>query len=154
MLFRSAGNYASRTYSGLAEAVGVPITYRHTGAFWPAHTQDRVDLYRYVTGISRSEGLELAILSPEEMEGLHPYYRAGASVIAGIHDPYEGDIDPSQLTQALAQGARERGAQVVRFNPVEAIERTASGEWRVGTWQGDIICETVVNATEIGRAHV
>ena len=35
------------------------------------------------------------ILGRAEMEAMHPYYRAGESVIGAIHDPYEGDIDPA-----------------------------------------------------------
>ena len=149
-----AGNYAWRLYRRLAEEVDAPITYRHTGAFWPAHTRDRMDLYHHLIGISRSEGLDLAMLTPGEMESMHPYYTAGDSVIGGIHDPYEGDIDPSQLTQALARGARAAGAEVVRFNPVEGIERTPGSEWRVTTVNGAITCETIVNATGFHGAKV
>lgn len=142
-----AGNYAWRLYKDLAAAVDSPITYRHTGAFWPAHSADRMDLYRHLVGISRSAGFDLGILTPDEMEAMHPYYRAGESVIGAIHDPYEGDIDPSQLTQALAKAARRSGAEVARFTKVTGIGRTASGEWRVETDKGPVICEVVVNAT-------
>lgn len=142
-----AGNYAWRLYKDLGELVDSPITYRHTGAFWPAHTEDRMDLYRHLVGISKSAGFDLAILSPSDLEEMHPYYRVGDSVIGAIHDPYEGDIDPSQLTQALAKGARAGGAEVARFTTVAAIERTGTGEWLVRTDKGDVTCETVVNAT-------
>ncbi|MCG8356611.1 MAG: FAD-dependent oxidoreductase, partial [Kiloniellales bacterium] len=68
----------------------------------------------------------------------------------------DGDIDPSQLTQALARRARQAGAEIYRFNPVEAIDRKPNGEWLVHTRNGDITCEAVVNATgyrvnEVGR---
>ena len=77
-------------------------------------------------------------------------------LLGGLWDPLDGDIDPSQLTQALARRARRAGAEIYRFNPVEAIERTAGGEWLVHTKNGDITCEIVVNATgyrvnEVGR---
>ncbi|MDH3739733.1 MAG: FAD-binding oxidoreductase, partial [Alphaproteobacteria bacterium] len=110
-----AGNYAWRLYKELGDKVGAPITYRHTGAFWPAHTSNRMDLFHHLAGVSKSAGFVLAMLTPSEMEAMHPYYRAGGSVIGGIHDPYEGDIDPSQLTQALARGARNAGAAIERF---------------------------------------
>ncbi len=142
-----AGNYAWRLYKDLGEAVDYPITYRHTGAFWPAHTRDRMDQFQHLVGVSKSAGFELAMLTPREMESLHPHYTAGASIIGGIHDPYEGDIDPSQLTQALAKGARQAGAEVARFTRVTGLERTAGGEWRVQTDKGAVICESVVNAT-------
>ena len=141
-----AGNYAWRLYQELGERVGSPITYRHTGAFWPAHTVERMELFHHLCGVSRSAGFELRMLTPSEMEDLHPFWQAGASVLGGIHDPYEGDIDPSQLTQALTKGARGRGARVQRFRPVTAISRTPSGEWRIGTPNGDVRAEIVVNA--------
>jgi dimethylglycine dehydrogenase len=88
------------------------------------------------------------------MEALHPYYRAGESVIGAIHDPYEGDIDPSQLTQALAKGARAGGAQVARFTRVTGIARTTAGQWRVETDKGAVTCEVVVNAAGFYGAEV
>lgn len=141
-----AGNYAWRLYKDLGDEVGAPITYRHTGAFWPAHNQDRVDLYRHLVGVSKSAGFELSLLTPAEMESMHPYYRAGEGVLSALHDPYEGDIDPSQLTQALARGARSGGAEVARFTRVVGLARSAGGEWLVKTDKGDVTCETVVNA--------
>ena len=48
-----AGNYAWRLYKDLAEKVDYPITYRHTGAFWPAHTEERMDLFRHLVGVSK-----------------------------------------------------------------------------------------------------
>lgn len=142
-----AGNYAWRLYKNLQNEIEAPITYRHTGAFWPAHTRDRMDHYRHLVGISKSAGFELGMLTPSEMEAMHPYYRTGDSVIGGIHDPYEGDIDPSQLTQALAKAARAGGAEIKRFTEVKSIERTRGGEWLVGTTNGSVTCEVIVNAT-------
>ena len=142
-----AGNYAWRLYRELADKVDSPITYRHTGAFWPAHTRDRMDLFHHLTGVSRSAGFELAMLSPAEMEAMHPWYQAGDTVIGGIHDPYEGDIDPSQLTQALAKGARTKGAEVARFTRVTGIARNNDQEWVITTDKGQVTCEVIVNAS-------
>ena len=142
-----AGNYAWRLYKDLEEALDYPITFHHTGSFWPAHTQERMDLFQHLVGVSKSAGFELDILTPDEMESLHPYYTTSRSVIGAIHDPYESDLDPSQLTQALAKGARDGGAQVARFTRVVGIERIRGGEWKIKTDQGDVFCEYVVNAT-------
>ncbi len=140
------GNYAWRLYRELAEEVDYPITYRHTGAFWPAHTRDRMDLFCHLIGISKGLGYDMAMLTPSEMDAIHPWFSPGDSIIGGIYDPYEGDVDPSQLTQALAKGARDRGAQIARFTEVTGVNRRPSGEWRVMTDKGEVICNTVVNA--------
>jgi dimethylglycine dehydrogenase len=67
-------------------------------------------------------------------------------LLAGLYDPYDGDIDPAQLTQALAKGARDGGAEVYRNTRVTAIERNASGEWIIHTDRGTIMSERVINA--------
>ena len=62
-----------------------------------------------------------------------------------LYDPNDGDIDPAQLTQALAKGARDMGAKILRFCPVTGARRE-NDEWIVATPQGEIRCEYVVNA--------
>ncbi len=141
-----AGNYGWSTYKDLAEKEDSAITYRHTSAFWPAHTQERMDLFRHLCGVSESAGFDLRMLTPQEMDEMHPFWHPDETVLGGILDPYEGDIDPSQLTQALAKGARDLGASVERFAPVSAIERTASGEWLVTCAKGAVKAEIVINA--------
>ncbi len=151
-----AGNYAWRLYKDLAEKVDYPITYRHTGAFWPAHTEERMDLFRHLVGVSKGLGFDMAMLTPGEMDAMHPYFSSGDGIIGGIHDPYEGDVDPSQLTMALAKGARDLGAQIARFTTVTAITRRPSGEWQVMTDKGNVTAEIVINASgyhgrEVGK---
>ena len=62
----------------------------------------------------------------------------------GLWDPLDGDIDPAQLTQALAKGARDAGGRIERFCPAIGLERDGD-EWIVKTEKGDIRCEKVVN---------
>ncbi len=142
-----AGNYAWHMYKDLAKEVDYPITYRHTGAFWPAHSKERMELFHHLQGMSRGLGYDMAMVTPSEMDAMHPYFNSGKSIIGGIYDPYEGDVDPSQLTQALVKGARDLGATVERFTEVEAIERRSSGEWLVRTTKGEVLCDVVVNAS-------
>ena len=61
-------------------------------------------------------------------------------------DPLDGDIDPSQLTQALARGARALGARVQRHTRVTGLAQRPGGEWRVTTDKGEARAEIVVNA--------
>ncbi|MEM8775123.1 MAG: FAD-dependent oxidoreductase [Pseudomonadota bacterium] len=141
-----AGNYAWTLYKDLADKVDSAITYRHTKAFWPAHTEARMDLFRHLCGVSESAGFELQMLSPKEMDDMHPFWHPDDTVLGGILDPYEGDIDPSQLTQALAKGARDLGARIERFATVTAVKRLTSGEWQVSCTKGKVRAEVVINA--------
>ncbi len=150
-----AGNYAWSLYKDLETKVDSAITYRHTGAFWPAHTPERMELFHHLSGVARCAGFELPVLTPAEMDTMHPFWQPGDSVIGGIHDPYEGDIDPSQLTQALAKGARAGGAEIARFTKVTNIS-CKNGDWLIETDKGNVVAEIVINAAgfygaEIGR---
>ena len=141
-----AGNYAWKLYKELAKDPDAPITYRHTSAIWPAHTPERMHLFQHLCGVSRSAGFDLTMITPSEIEQMHPYWKADDTVLGGILDPYEGDIDPSQLTQALAKHARAMGAEVRRFTPVTGLRQLPSGEWEVTTPSNIIVAETVINA--------
>ncbi|MDA4630480.1 FAD-binding oxidoreductase, partial [Escherichia coli] len=68
-------------------------------------------------------------------------------VLGAIQHPEDGYIQPADLTQALAKGARDRGATIYRYTTVLGIEQLPSGEWLVKTDKGDITAEHVVSAT-------
>ena len=152
-LGQRAGNYAWRLYSELAADPDDPITYRHTRAFWPGHTADRIDHFHHLMGMATGLGFDLQLVSPAEMEEMHPFWHDDGTVIAGLLDPYEGDIDPSGLTQSLARRARTLGAQVRRHCRVVDIEVLAGrhgAEWRVHIEHNGgparIDCDIVINA--------
>ena len=152
-LGQRAGNYAWRLYSELAADPDNPITYRHTRAFWPGHTSSRIDHFHHLMGIATGLGFDLHLVSPAEMEEMHPFWRDDGTVIAGLLDPYEGDIDPSALTQSLARRARLLGARIhrhCRVIDIEALAGRGDAEWRVHVERnGDrahIDCDIVINA--------
>ena len=137
--------HSTRLYSELAARVGYEINYHITGSVRLAHTADRVDEFRHVVSQARAQGIEFDMLTPAEITAHHPFLKTDG-IIAGLYDPFDGDIDPAQLTQALAKGARDAGAQVHRNTRVTAITRTPAGEWRVETNQGVITAQSVINA--------
>ncbi len=137
--------HSTRLYAELAERVGYDINYHITGSIRLAHTQDRVDEFRHVLSQARAQGIEFQMLSPADIRARHPFIETH-DILAGLYDPYDGDIDPAQLTQALAKGARDAGAEIHRNTRVTAIERERSGEWRIITNNGEIRAESVINA--------
>ncbi len=137
--------YTTRLYADLAVRTGYDINYHMTGSIRLAHTRDRVDEFRHVVGQAHAQGTEFEMLSPAEIRARHPFIQTDG-ILAGLWDPYDGDIDPAQMTQAFAKGARDRGAEVCRNTRVTAIERTASGEWNVVTNRGTIRAAAVINA--------
>lgn len=147
-------NYSTRLYARLGEETGYPINYHVTGSIRLAHTKERVQEFRHVVSMARHMDIGLEMLSPGEMKDAYPFLELH-DLEGGLWDPTDGDIDPAQLTQAFARGAREMGARIVRFCPVEGVRRERD-EWVVETPQGAVRCEIVVNAAgyraaEIGR---
>ncbi|RMD60667.1 MAG: FAD-dependent oxidoreductase [Alphaproteobacteria bacterium] len=147
--------YSTALYARLGETTGYPINYHVTGSIRLAHTPARMDELRHVCAMARAQGIDFEMLSPAEIRDRYPFIELH-DLEGGLWDPGDGDIDPSQVTQAFAAGARAHGAEIYRHNPVEAITRTPGGEWQVHTRNGTITAEIVVNAAgyrgaEVGR---
>jgi dimethylglycine dehydrogenase len=137
--------YSTELYARLAAEVGYDINYHRTGSIRLAHTADRVDEFRHVASQARAQGLEFELLSPAEIGTRHPFLELD-DIRVGLWDPNDGDIDPAQLTQALAKGARDRGAAIHRHTPVKALRQLPGGTWQVETPAGSIEAEYVINA--------
>jgi len=135
--------YSAEMYRTLGEDVGYPMNYHVTGSIRLGHSKERMQEFERVAGMGRYQGLKMDICSPEQLKEIHPFIETH-DLQGGLWDPLDGDIDPAQLTQALATGARTEGGHIERFCPVNGIERDG-GEWIVKTDKGDIKCEYVVN---------
>ncbi len=136
--------YSAQLYRGLGEAVGYPMNYHVTGSVRLGHTAERLREFRRVVGMGRYQGMDLDILGPEELRGRYPFVET-QGLSGALYDPYDGDIDPAQLTQALAAGARQAGARIERFCPVTAARWTGA-DWVLTTPRGEVRAEYVVNA--------
>ncbi|MDC0948603.1 FAD-dependent oxidoreductase [Gammaproteobacteria bacterium] len=133
-------------YRELAADPEHPIGYHISGGMRLAHTAEQVDTYKHFIGMAAGVGVDMEFIDAAEVGRRHPLINTDG-LLGAWWDPLDGDIDPAGITFALARKAREAGARVYRFNPVEAISRTASGEFVVHTKKGDITCEKVVNAS-------
>ena len=137
--------YSTTLYAQLAQADGSDLGYHRTGSIRLAHSADRVDEFRHVAAQGRALGSGFELLSPDEIRARHPFLEL-EGIRLGLWDPDDGDLDPSQLTQALAQGARARGAAVHPHTRVTALAALPAGGWRIETPQGAIEAEYVINA--------
>jgi dimethylglycine dehydrogenase len=146
--------YSAELYRGLGAAVEYPMNYHVTGSLRLAHTPERMDEFSRVVGMGRYQGMDLELLEPRAIKARYPFLEIHG-LEGALYDPYDGDIDPAQLTQALAKGARALGARVERFCPVVSVRREAD-DWVIVTEKGEVRCEFVVNAAgyyaaEVGR---
>ena len=136
--------YSTELYRGLGEAVDYPMNYHVTGSLRLAHSRERMLEFDRVVGMGRHQGLDVETCSISELKNRYPFIQTH-DLAGALYDPYDGDIDPAQLTQALAKGARDSGAKIVRFCAVTGVQREHD-EWLVQTDQGSVRCEYVVNA--------
>ncbi len=136
--------YSTELYRGLGAEVDYPMNYNVTGSIRLAHSRERMQEFERARGMGRYQGMELDILGVDEIRARYPFVETH-DLAGALYDPADGDIDPAQLTQALARGARTLGARIERFRPATGVSR-AGGEWIVHTEKGDIRCEIVVNA--------
>ena len=137
--------YGTELYPKLEALTGQAVSWHGCGGLRLATTDDEVNWFKYVYGISRLAGYDCEIIGPSDIRQYHPFLET-FGVKAAFRTVHDGHVAPADITNAMAAGARQLGAEIYRRTRVTGIKRTANGEWRVITDQGDIVCEHVVNA--------
>ena len=138
-------HYATELYPQLEVLTGQSVGWHGCGGIRLALTREEVNWFHYVKGISHLVGFDMEIISPREIREYHPFLNL-LNVKAGALTFNDGHVDPASLTQAMARGARDRGASIEVRNRVLDIRRQQNGEWEIITEKGCIVCEHVVNA--------
>ena len=138
--------YSVDLYGRLEEETGQYAGLSRVSNIRLATTQDRMDEYMQYAGVAETIGVQVDKLTPDEVVDIWPL-AVTDGLIGAIRHPWDGYIQPADLTQALAKGARDNGGEIYRNTTVTSISRTASGEWKITTDKGEITCEHVVSAT-------
>ena len=139
-------DYNINLYSGaLEQETGQPVTWHGCGSFRLAYTEDEMDWLRHTLSVGRTLGFNIELVGPKRIAELHPYYNL-EGVIGALHTPDDGHVDPTNVTMAMATGARQLGVRIFRHTRATNITQLESGEWLVETEKGSITCEHVVNA--------
>ena len=137
--------YSISLHRQLEQLTGQSVTWHDCGSIRFALSEQDLDWFRYLRGIAANVGYHMEIVDVAKISELNPFVST-EGVLAGAWTRNDGHADPFGLTQAMARGARNFGASIVRHNRVTGIEALPGGEWRVMTEQGPVIAETVVNA--------
>ncbi len=138
--------YSVRFYQELEKEVGQSVGFVKCSNIRLANSRERMDEYHFYAGVAETIGVDVRFLTPAEVKDIWPLCRT-EGLVGAIQHPEDGYIQPAELTQALAAGARSRGATIHRNTAVTGIERKAGGEWLVRTDKGDVTCEHVVAAS-------
>ena len=142
-------------YRTLGEEVGLETGWHEVGSLRLASSEERMEELARQAGWAKTFGLPLDLLSAEAAQRLFPPMST-AGVLGAAYLPTDGYIDPSQLTFALAEGARRGGAEIYTNTRVTAIDVDRNRVRGVVTDRGEIYAEIVVDAGgifagEIGR---
>ncbi|MEM8980132.1 MAG: FAD-dependent oxidoreductase [Pseudomonadota bacterium] len=139
-------DYNIGLYAGGLEAeTGQAVTWHGCGSFRLAYTEDEMDWLRHTLSVGRSLGFNIELVGLDKVSQLHPFYNLDG-VLGALYTPDDGHVDPTNVTMALATGARAQGARIIRRCRATNITQAPNGEWVVETEKGTITCEHVVNA--------
>lgn len=136
--------YSTELYRGLSKEVNYPMNYHVTGSVRLAHSEERMMEFQRAKGMGIYQGMDIDVIGLSELKSKYPFIETH-DLKGALFDPNDGDIDPAQLTQALAKGARDLGADIIRFCSATGISKNKKN-WIVNTNKGSIECEIVINA--------
>ena len=137
------------------EVTDTPPSWKECGSIKLASTPERMEEIRRQIGWAKTFGLDLQEISPQQAQELFPLMDLDG-VIGACYMASDGQVDPSQLAQALAAGARRGGVKIFTHTRVLGITTADGRVTHVQTDKGTIECEVVINcggmfAPEIGR---
>jgi glycine cleavage system T protein len=132
-------------YRTLKDEVGLETGWHEVGSLRLASSQERMEELTRQAAWAKTFGLPLELISAEDAQEMFPPMTTDG-VLGAAFLPTDGYIDPSQLTFALIEGARRRGAEICEDTRVTGIA-TANGRVQtITTDKGDIATELVVDA--------
>ncbi|WP_299416803.1 FAD-dependent oxidoreductase [uncultured Sulfitobacter sp.] len=146
-------NYTMDLYNALEAETGQSCGVFQPGSLYLAQTEAREHQLRLQAAKAKYYGLNFHEVSRGEAERLHPLVDYDG-IRCIMYEPSGGNVDPSGVTNAYAAGARQNGAEIIRFCPVTGTEQQADGTWIVRTEKGDIATQWVVNAAGLWGREV
>ena len=136
--------YTQDLYRELEATTGQATGLIECGSVQLALTAAKAEEMRRGYLAARCFGVECEEISVEQLRGLWPLADV-SDVHAAFHFPKDGRINPTDVTQALAKGARAGGVQFFEHTPVTAIRATDGKVAAVETAHGTIRTEIAVN---------
>lgn len=140
--------YSARLYAELEAETGLATGYRNVGGLVLARTPDRMVQLARTAANGEAYGLETELIDPARAQELWPPMQVD-DLLGALWLPGDGKVNPADLTQSLAKGARQRGARIVERVRVTGFSLSEGPRGRrvtgVDTDHGHIEAEVVVN---------
>jgi 4-methylaminobutanoate oxidase (formaldehyde-forming) len=145
--------YSGDLYARLEEETGLSAGYKQCGGVIVARTPERLTQLRRTAATADAFGLECTLLAPDEALERWPVMQVD-DLVGAIWLPGDGKANPTDLTMALAKGARNGGARVVEHTRVVNVLTRGGAVTGVRTDRGDVEAELVVNCAGQWAAQV
>ena len=126
---RHLHDYSVNFYKSLEEETGLNAGFSVVGNLRMAQTQDRMDEYALYASTAETVGIPYEWMTPAQIKERWPLVRTD-DLKGAIYHPTDGYINPADVTQAMAKGARQHGAEIHRKCQVDSYDWTGS-EWVV-----------------------
>ncbi len=136
--------YSVDLYKRLKDETGLETGWKMTGCLRLACNEDRWIEYKRLATTARSFGMDMHLLSPDEVKQMWPLMEIG-DLIGASYLPTDGQASPSDITQSLAKGARMHGAKLLEGVRVTGFRMDGGRITHVETDKGVVECEKVVN---------
>ncbi|MDF1602405.1 FAD-dependent oxidoreductase [Nocardioides sp. YIM 152315] len=136
--------YSAELYASLEAETGLATGYRDVGGVIVARTEDRMVQLRRTAANAVAYDMPCELVTPDRAEELWPPMQV-ADLLGALWLPGDGKVNPADLTQSLARGARQRGARIVERVRVTGFDTDHGRVTGVRTDRGDIESEVVVN---------
>ena len=148
-------HYSTDLYRRLKDETGHDPAWREVGGLRLASSAERMQEIKRLVGMAGSFGVPMELVSAKEAQEMFPLMSIDG-VVGAAYTPNDGVIDPTGLTNALATGAKSRGARIFQETSVEKINLKNGRVSEVVTDKGTIKTEIVVNAAgqwggEVGK---
>ncbi|MFT5501042.1 MAG: glycine cleavage system aminomethyltransferase T/glycine [Woeseiaceae bacterium] len=135
--------YTSELYRGLEAETGQATGYRQCGSISIANNAERFEELKRSASMAKVFDLEVNVISAADIGKHYPLIRTD-DLVGGIHIPSDGYANAVDITQALAKGARNRGASIFQDSKVTQILHDGTRVTGVKTPGGDIEANYVV----------
>ncbi len=137
--------YTTNLFATLEQETGQATGFQQRGSVSIAPNEERFEELKRGASTARVFGLEVNIITPQDVKVLVPLARVDA-LVGGVHLPNDGVVNPIDVTQALAKGARSAGVKIFENVKVERILTKDGRATGVQTEFGTITADAVVNA--------
>src|SRR5271165_6548914 len=135
--------YTADLYRSLEAETGQATGFKQNGSISVAKTAARLEELKRGASMGKTFGLEVDVLTPAEIKERWPLLHV-SDLAGGIYLPKDGQTNPIDTTNALAKGAKMRGARIFENTKVDRIRIENGRATGVDTPDGFVAAETVV----------